>query len=237
MPNEAGRQTRILLREDWDFSDCPEKELKSCCYYEYVRETFLSRDSFERGHDEETVPHPPADPFYDQRRAARNFFAGLAGFPNEPWVNLCPQKRRDRIEFLGERRFRAIPLNEFGAFKGRKRAAMPEGSLRKIYVARVDWADCDQGLVRTFKAWLKANRPNNCKQQTGKRSPKDELTFLGAYRLLQVFDCWEKALEYSESQKKGDIRPMYRDRESWLRAKRNAMALLRESKKWGEWVG
>ena len=87
-----------LVVEDWDFSDCPAKELHACRFYEYAREkpSLKFQIAMWRAHGDWSTRLPRSDlRSYGQQRVA-NFFCGLEEFPKPPWLKIAPHKREER---------------------------------------------------------------------------------------------------------------------------------------------
>jgi hypothetical protein len=241
MPARKSRRSNEELKppavEEWDFSDCPDDELESCCYYEYSRERDDVKAQVAGLRDPNRQPHHPypGDAVYYQNLWFTTFFRLFAEFPDTPWLKIPPGDRHARLKecakwdspfmSVGPERLQndedVYPYfpDDVGAF-----------DVHSVHAVEVDWKASNDAIKKAFEQWLIENRPPYAVHldQTGRVSDRELLKYLGAYRLLQdAENNWETANEWAAKFGQGTMwTPRYSDKRAWERPKRQAKEMI-----------
>jgi hypothetical protein len=240
-----------IAREEWDFSGCPENQLRWCCYYEYLRSLKEVRQLFRRSERKTTVDNillqgslaklvvfPDEEMVHvigaeDRSLTATPFMlssiAGVPEFPDVPWMRL-PAKTRTRVTQGHNDLVRVIvevTPHELGvqaaeaALYDRRR-----NDVRALitYPSAMSVAEIMDSVARQFKAHA-AKHPTTFRLPKGRRgSYHDKLSQLAAWRLLKVLDPHE-APSFVQK-RRGEHKPLYKDKYLFLGASKKAERLL-----------
>ena len=194
--------------EEWDFSHCPEDELKDCVRYEYSREREEVRARVAKLRDPKHIsdnPYPgDAVYYYDQWFST--FFRLFAEFPGTPWLKIKPADRRARVKECAkwDSPFMSVYPERlqndddlYPCFPMDVGASV----VHSVHAVEVDWTASNDALKKAFDQWLIDNRPKHDIQldQTGRVSDRELLKYLGAYRLLRdAANDWETANTWAD---------------------------------------
>jgi hypothetical protein len=203
-----------LAREDWDFSGCPEDQLKACFFYEFARECShairVARVAHESLKEITEAYGPKAS--YALAAGVIDLFKDCPEFPETPFLCISKVERERRIANL----FKANPLVQADlpslirqyANKTPRRKAIGKtlkylAGQGDIAAFNIDWRMSDEQLTQGFRQWLRTNRPLTAVPivRRGKGSSREQLRkdlkALGALRLLRNMK-WEDAYLYTE---------------------------------------
>ena len=194
-----------LAREEWDFSTCPEDQLKACFFYELARECRHVADAARalRKHLKEIG----ADSTPDHQLAVTvvDLFKDCPEFPDTPFLAIPTAERYRRIKKLGK----VIPpvqVDLAGLIRRYRNQAITGKTIKygqgDIFGFYLDWRISDDKLIEGFAHSLKTNRPHSAVatvrrgQGSSPQQIRKDLKALGAWRLLQQM-TWEDAYTYT----------------------------------------
>ena len=209
-------------RPEWDFSECPQQELVPCYLYEFARSSAPFLAGLKRFIDEEDPERNGRvglgiwGDIYDLRTSCRHF-------PVVPWLSLTPDQKGTvfRRISLGDRAFRG---EGYGVFRPGFESSWGGEQIG----VEICWGAPITRIISDFTTWAKARHRERRQEMDPKaiwhldqgRTPRwrDLLKCLGAWRLLRwgTADC---VATYTQ-RIMGD--PLYRDHDSFHRAKRTA---------------
>lgn len=241
-------QDDLLLQLEWDFSNCPEKERRFCCHFEYlrslpeVRELFARYDSEPEGRKDgremdllrefqEMVRLPGEeilvldDLEIPVRPLLLAAFCRLEDFPGQPWLSL-DQKVRNGLITDCENYLRIYPgltsddLRRLAKIRDEEREAFPD----VLAVLRIPVGLTLDEMAVAFKHEMKKlleSQPENFRLIKGGRGGfGDKLRQLGAFRLLQLIEP-DKAASYTKA-RLADNRGLYQGKEEFQDAATSA---------------
>ena len=203
----------LILRAEWDFSDCRDDEVEECHHWEFRRTLHTQRALPEIQDSDWFQPYPPDAPL-----TLDEFW------PDTPFLSLSREKRKLRIRERAETQERVwgfeTPLHKLPKCHSR---TYEMGGRWNVFVAtEIRWALTDSEMIAAFREWLKKNRPEDRQPQSTRtgaaslpRQLRAELKALGAWRLLQVMH-WSKA-ETATMDSEG--KPLFADQKGWIRAR------------------
>lgn len=236
--NSRSIGTPTLPVQAWDFSDCPDEQAESCCYYEYARESEPTKKKVTRLRSSGPWKSGlyPGDWMYYEEEWFLTFFESFPEYPEKPWLQIDPARRQERLkrcavyegpfQSVGPERIPAdedIPVpyfpNDVGAI-----------SLHSVHVVEIDWTASDDAIQRKFKQWLADIRPTKelIWGKRGRVSDRELLKFLGTWRLLRAFDGdWDRAADWVKTHGRGTKwSPFYAEQSGWIRASKNAESMM-----------
>lgn len=231
-----------LPGDEWNWQNCPDRQLPYCLEYELFRE-------------------PEAEPVRIEVAALRRRFrcrdraalvecfqpgeTALVGWaarllllfpewPATPWLGIPEETRDKRLAHItGEELppdiaacwFHLRDEGDHGELADKVKLHNGDGG-ETVFVHRVNWAQSNTKLAGEFRRWLEKNRPRTkTKKQSFKRgrtSERDLLKALGARRILKHGNC-NSAPELAPG------KTLYFQESAWYRAKGAADRLLRET--------
>lgn len=187
----------------WDFTSCPQDEVRACLYYEAARES----DAVEEYRNSETFEDSPIK---SPALGTQYIAFTTPEFPGTPWLRISPEARQERVcqAMLADARWRSddglvVPpydLSEFVEFFSKHVDSIcgtnPEESpapptpvyhlpgKKVTWVAlKLDWSKSKKRLGEEFKDFLKELPHDFASKSTGRCNHRDLLNELGAKRL------------------------------------------------------
>jgi hypothetical protein len=223
-----------LAKEEWNFSECPNNELRHCWDYEFAREVdWIKKEYYEDKKNSEKAfdkdgwwlsnygEHPP-------------YVLYLAdGFPDVPYLKTKRRKSQKDYSYLFS------PILEIDDDSNKRK---PSTILRRspsitTHSFAIDWSYSDKKITDSFKEWLediknKATRPYPPHEARGKggKTLRRELKALGLYRLIRHYSSVREAMErhsYDDLDKKKK-QQAYADEADWREAQSLVKKILKE---------
>jgi hypothetical protein len=227
-----------LAREDWDFSECPEDQLKACFFYEFARECpeAVRAARALREHLKEIG----ADTGTDHRFAVTvaDLYKDCREFPDTPFLCIPKTERARRIMKVHEAT-PPIQADLAGLVRQYEGKAVTGKTIKygqgDIVAFFMDWTISDEKLVQGVRRWVKTNRPPGAVatvrkgKGSGHEQRRKDLKALGAWRLLKQMR-WEDAYTYTLEilkNKKGQPQGLFSDHAlAWARARKHAQETI-----------
>jgi hypothetical protein len=241
---------------DWYFDECPTDELAACARYEYCRESAPMRQAVEQLREWQPVQLPQID--WQKASKAEweafwragpkllipsfrfDYFCGVSGFPEVPWLAVPPKERKDYVRT--EREIVALrpavtfrlpdPTSDWASWE----ATRPQGTLCGWWSIRPGFKKDE--LIEQFKAQLTTILSQSVvKTKPNRGGSRDMLRGLGAWRLLHgglkparaTKKCVDELKQYSHSRTDSkQLKPPYSSHTAWTKARDRAGALLKE---------
>ena len=189
-----------LVREEWDFSDCPDQELTECWWYEFKRESPHARQvilAWRQACNAKTfdeflwlVRTTLTTPKYG------HLYPLCPEWPDHPFLSIPPAERKRRRERSGpnETESLAAQLTPQPAMPGKLSLAVvnlmlellgQEKQIEEVLLS-IPWQRSDKEILRYFGSWLKINRKCKAKPNVSNRSLRADLKALGVHRILKA---------------------------------------------------
>lgn len=220
-----------LATEEWDFTPCPDEQLRHCFEYEFSRTAFMEAGDGDPGKKiwDLNLSEPVMNKF-------RELFADF--FPETPWIRINPDERVRRLAVLKKH----DPDHHFPAFErvtadvlkeGRKHnnaVFLPvineEPQFLATFPIRVDLMASDEEIRKRFTDTLKSlreacNVPHLFEGKGAKNALRAALKALGAMRLRQSMEDSE-VIAHTKRHGFG----LYADKTGLSRAERLARKVL-----------
>jgi hypothetical protein len=237
-----------LAREDWDFSACPEDQLRACLFYELARECPHAIRVARTAHNTllEITAAYGTKHHYSLASSVIEIFKDCPEFPRTPFLCIPKEDRKRRIancsqsHGLVQADLPALLRQHADKIPRRKTIGKTlkylagQGDIAAFYF---DWRSSDEQLTQGFRELLRVNRPLTAIRisRKGKGSSPEQLRkdlkALGVYRLLQR-TRWEDA--YNETRdvlrdKNGKSRGLFSNHAlAWRRARKQAEKMIAE---------
>ncbi len=222
----------LLLREDWDFERCPERDLYICWAYEFARESptiveeykdalnyTIERQVIHPGFDAHGVYQRQLDLLDHEGEFVDAVYLELPiGFPDTPYL-LTGHKHE--VHNAGKS-FHFTSVRNAEDAKGWGPGWKTPAHFRHLHIS---WERPDKVIIRDFGQWLKKNRPFPSISKRGKSVKKKmyaDLKALGAARLLRRFTAREA---HNHTQKDGQ--KLYQKVPDWYEARTRAKRVLK----------
>ena len=234
--------------EEWDFSACPENQLRACLFYELARECPHAVRAACTAH--KTLPEISAacgaKHHYSLASSVVEIFKDCPEFPSTPFFCIPKEDRKRRIANCSQSHslvqvdLPALLRQHADKIPRRKTIGKTlkylagQGDIAAFYI---DWRSSNEKLTQGFRELLRVNRPLTAIpiSRKGKGSSPEQLRkdlkALGVYRLLQRMR-WEDA--YNETRnvlrdKHGKSRGLFSDHAlAWRRARKQAEKMIAE---------
>lgn len=206
--NSTAAAVRPINDHHWNFSTCPENQLRWCCQYEHCRSNQVVVDAVRHHRKYGTWPEDWAGRFADQacQNLAQQMFQEFPEFPEKPFLDINANLRAGKCAKLEEaRQCLTVRLASSIVERG--------GEDKVVIVSR---CASSEDLNRLFRSLDR-------KKLRGRQNFGSRLRVLGGSRLYTHFGDWNIALSYAEKREhEGGLKPLYPDQGGWSRAKADA---------------
>ena len=237
-----------LVRDEWDFSDCPDAEIWECRAYEFAREVQVIRDDVDSLR--KNLPCTFGALVNALRSRIESTLRAMAlfwycpEFPDKPYLTISAAERRRRFRMLWPRSATAasavIPAIIPSDIGQRLVSGRVFYGSEELALFELNWTESDKFLAGAFLEWLRENRPPDVKifERRGAgnflREWAADLKALGALRLLKkmkwydAFTLTHEVLGKERARGGGRKRvALYTNREEvWIKAAKRAEKII-----------
>jgi hypothetical protein len=239
---------KVLAREEWDFSACPDNRLYFCFSYEFAREvarktpTFRTRfekapkDEFDEAGNWHYMLTGPEDE--NHHFEFLEIIDAPTGFPDKPYLSLNHQiTRRSYHPFQQGFPFVAQlePIREVH-FDGR---TFHSGDLAEqmnllpydFHSLQIDWSYPTSEIMRAIQQWLESQRPSPPQQRRGHNAARyyrRALKELGAARLIEACGSVGDAWTYTVDLGVNDWNGLFTQEHEWYTARKRTDEIVKE---------